>query len=348
MKVYPSLLIIIVFIFSFTVTPFMAQHFKVVDLTEPELGFYRGDELSFLKTFYLMKDGMDYYQSFKLAREGLIGDVTLSTDIFTWRSPAVFIIWSYLAPNGMGILTLFVFLGILTSIAVFFLIRRISNPIVGFISLLMFLLFTMDAFVHGSSFLFTEWWGMFLFLIGLSALFSRLNKLAALCFALAVLIREIFILPVGLYLLYSLLFDRKRSWVFITSAAVFCVFCVLHNVYISQAVNESTKAVFFQRFHGYDLANLQKFVSFSMRNFVVLGQKTHYLIFFLGVISPLFMFIKDKQQRGLLAYLIMPIALFTALLPLISVPENDYWGILFMPLVVISSPLLLSFLKLKK
>ena len=97
------------------------------------------------------------------------------------------------------------------------------------------------------------------------------------------------------------------------------------------------------RLHSYDLPYLHKILSFSMREYVFFGIKTHYVVLLLGFTSILFKLILAHKSE--LAYLFIAIISFLVFLPLISVKENDYWGITVVPLLLLSVPLFLSFSK---
>src|SRR5438045_1099120 len=92
--------------FANLLTPIIRHQFNIDNLNDPQPKSYRSDEISFLRTFYLMEKGVNYYNAFKISREEFIGGDIVRADVFTWRMPTVFYLWSLLANDGQQILTL--------------------------------------------------------------------------------------------------------------------------------------------------------------------------------------------------------------------------------------------------
>src|SRR3989338_7945708 len=98
----------------------IASRYPVGMFEEPRLGTYRSDEMIFLKTYYLVEKGWNYYPAFSWAIEGDVRKIVLTSDIFQWRLPTLFYLWKVLANNGWQILWLFWVLALSSMSAIFF------------------------------------------------------------------------------------------------------------------------------------------------------------------------------------------------------------------------------------
>lgn len=337
-------ILILFFILAKLLTPTFIQHFQIDSINEPEFKTYRSDEASFLKTFYLMKKGQGYYQAFKEARENFSTESFLHSDVFTWRMPTSFYLWKICCQSGEQILTFFIFLSLIILSLVYLIMKKIVGKW-AILSVLILLPYFYDSLAYKTAFLFTEWWAFFFFVIGLFGLFKKYNKLAMVGFFLAVITRELFIIPLLFMFIYSVV--AKENWrIFVIPIVGFLLIYLLHAQNIANimgSVRGETR--FDERFHMYKVENLQAMMSFSMRQYVINSFKTHFLLLLLGIISLTVGVLNTKNKY--LIYLLLNILSFLVILPFISVLENDYWGIMFVPLILISIPLIFT-VKIKK
>ena len=314
-------------------------------LTEPKLGSYRSDEMIFLKTFYLMEENENYYKAFKTANEGDMRGKKMTNDVFTWRLPSVFYFWKFTAESGKQILANFWILVFLSLISSYFLLRKFLNPWLALAGPILLLPYFADAFVYKTSFLFTEWWAWFFGLFGLT-FFVYQKKLPAWIFLLlAVFTRELMMMPIISFLLISLLFKKNR--IFFLSI-IFCFFVLLFfhqkTVYevleLSGGNNFSNLA--FGRIHNFNKPVFFKMISFSLRQFPLVKYKSHLLIFAAAFFSLILNLYKNYKIKNIAIYYFLIYGWSLAvILPFISSSQyNDYWGILFMPTLILTIPLI--------
>ncbi len=330
----------ILIVASISFTNFVQNRFGAVSLSEPGLKTYSSDEMAFLKTFYLMEKGQDYYSAYKTARENYSIGNLISSDVSTWRMPTVFFLWHIFANSGLGIFRLFVFFLSIFLVCVYLIFKKTYSGKLAILSILILLPYLYDTFSYNTSFLFTEWWSLFFFFFALTSLIYKLNWLAIFLFTLALITREIFIIPMCAFLIIQSI-QKKEMRTFLFPILLFLPIYALHwfNVSMIMANNNTHKIQLISRIHKYDLLNLQNMVAFLMRRYVLLGLKTHYLVLFLGIVSITLngLFFKRKD----LIYFFTTVAAFLIVLPIISVKENDYWGLLFVPLILMFVPLII-------
>ena len=347
LNMFKKLLLIGIFIYiliviSFQLTPIIQKLFNI-ELDEPELGTYTSDEIAFLKTFYLMEGDNNYYSAFKISRENYAIGNLVQSEISTWRLPLSFYLWNIFAQKGEDILTIFIIFMFTFFICSYFLLRQFMPYKFAVLGPLVLFPYFYDSFRYKTSFLFTEWWGLFFFLIGLVAISYKRTLFASLGFILAMLTRELFVIPVICFLIFHVI-TKKQSKYLLGSLLVFMSFYFFHWFNVTNILAQTDKVdLTVKRIHLYDLFYLHKLLSFSMREYVFLGIKTHYMVLLLGLTSILFKLILDRKSQ--LAYWFIAIISLLVFLPLISVKENDSWGITFVPLILLSVPLFLSFSK---
>ncbi len=333
------LILICVYLLAYILTPVFQNYFQIKNLAEPVNKSYSSDEVSFLKTYYLMKKGLGYYPAFQSARANLSTEDDLSSDTSRWRMPTIFWIWNLFAPGGNQILTLFIFLSFLGITSIYLLIKIEHGVIFGILSVLGFLPYLYDSFSYGSAFLFMEWWGLWLLVLGLTAYFYQRNILAIFFLSLALLTRELLLIPVIFLAIYS--FHKNQRWqIFMICIAIFFIGYLFHWMNINAIVDHKNQTNFLDRIHQFNLINLQTMSSFSMRRYVVEGLKTHYLVLVLGTLSVILnsFIIKSKVGQFILLLIITSLVIY----PMISFRDNDYWGILFIPFIIIYLPLVLN------
>lgn len=337
---------LLIILFSFLLTPLFIRYFNVPPLGEPKPFSYTNDELSFLKIYYLMKDGNNFYQSFAIARSSFSNGGIISQDVFTWRSPAIFFIWQMTAINGDWILTEFLICIVLLLASVFLLLKKTTNSFISILGVSLMLPYIFDTFKYKTSFLFTEWWGLFFFLYGLTSILYKHQKLGFFLLLLSLLTRELFIIPIFGIFLFSLF--TRNNWKFFLILLILAGFYyVLHSIFVTSFLHGSSPHyTFLSRFHFPHVINIQSMLSFSMRPFVFYGQKTHFLIEGLGLTGILIGTLRKRVKAR--CYILITIFSFLFTLPFISVKENDYWGIVFVPLILMSIPLSLEVIKFKK
>jgi hypothetical protein len=186
---------------------------------EPQTEQYRFDAGIYFKTFYLMRQGKDFYQAF---REAFKGDARMEGypgAVFNFREPYAFYLWSLLAPgDARGILYMWLALASGALIAAHLLAATVVRrplALVGPFALYPYLLFP----ATGHWLPFVEYWGAALGVISAAlvarsireggAKGARREGIAAALAAAAALVREhmIYVIAAGLA---SALADKTR------------------------------------------------------------------------------------------------------------------------------------------
>ncbi|GEM_PF-2103319 len=333
-------LIILVFTFrSFSL--FSLKSAPLVD-SQPQPNGYRSDEFVFLRTFYLIRSGDNYYHAFN---DSVVNDIrkgVLSKDVFAWRLPTIFYIWTILARDGVGIGILFIILSSLSLAASYFLNRKFLPPLPSLIAPILLAPYFLDAYEYRTSFLFTEWWGMFFLFFGITFYFYRKMLPAAIFLILAVLTREFNIIPLVAMTFVAFILQKDRRF-FVTIVGIFCLAYLTHLTIVGQQAVQANNSNALARLHPFSFAQFQKEIAFSMRQYPLLNFRLPLVIFVAATIGLVYQATKSlKIKKGREFYLlaaaaVLPLAL---IIPFSGVIFNDYWGIIFMPLIITFSPLI--------
>ena len=301
---------------------------------------YRTDMDDFLKTYYLMGEGLPYYISFKQAVEENAFKSKVSNNLWSWRLPTVFYIWKWLpGESGVGIYYLFLFLSLGGLYLSYALIGELlSKKNQHFAILSAYLLFPYFHFaLRDPTLLQTEWWGVFPLLGGIYFLVkNRLNG-AIVLFILTVIIRELFMIPlIGIGVLLYIKKSRE-AWKMLLPMGIFFLMMFFHGQQVLR-ITGANGEFFAPRIHTLGSKIVLSTLAFGsweyawnqLRIFPIF-----YVISLVGII-----FTKSWFSKYLLVFFVFPVSF----LILGSSVYNDYWGIFYMPFVIISTPLILNYL----
>ena len=308
-------------------------------LAEPAVGTYRGDELIFLKTFYLVKNGQGYYQSFA---QGVAGDtrgIVLTSDTFQWRLPAIFYLWKFTSIDGYFIFVNFWFLTLVSLICIYFILKKFIGSRLAFLGPILVVPYFLDVLFYKTSFLFTEWWAWFFLTFGLTFFLYQKKKVAFIFFLLSAVTRELMIFPLILFFIYSLFLKKDRRF-FLAIVTLTLLFFAFHafNVSLQESITPASGSSPLTRLHSFDKQSFLSMISFSMRKYPLVNFKIHYLIVLLAGVS-LAVNLARKQTREVFYIFIAGFG-FLLLLPFVTTSAyNDYWGVLFMSTLILTIPL---------
>lgn len=304
---------------------------------EPQPETYRTDMDDFLRTYYLMEKGDNYYVSFNTAVRENAFKSQASYNLWSWRLPTVFYMWKFIPGNdALGIYLLFLLLCVIALFSAYALCLKIIGQDKMPLSLLSaYLLFPYLHFAaRDQTFLQTEWWGMIPMLVGLNFFFGRRNMLSICMFTLALLTREIFVVPMVLLFLIALVYRRQSAWIFLYPIIFLIIAIGLHAFNILKYI-PYTEVFLRGRFHGLDKTILLATLAFGSWEYYFNGLRIFIIFYILGIIG---IFLNKKIATVLmLAMFLLPLSF----LLIGSSAYNDYWGILYMPFVIITVPLVL-------
>lgn len=343
-----SLVLVILLISGYLISASSAINNKAESFSLDEPIGCTSDEQDFLKTFYLMKQGNNFYSSFSQALVNCGGFLKAPNDSTGWRFPTVFYLWKLFAQNGWQIRTTFLIFSSLALFCSYLLTRKLSDYKIALLSPYMIIPYFLEA-VSGHSFIFMEWWGLFFLIFGLTALLYEKRILSLGFLVLSVLSRETFLIPASTIVFIDFLNHKKFNYLGVFLAAV-GGFWILHNMQISNTVGNITFNLQ-SRIHTFDKNALMSALAFSTKTYKFVYLRIGTLLLFISAIGlvKLSLFVKKTDRK--LAYISAASFLTLTLLAPFLITRatyegvyqyGDYWGITFVPLAIIFSPLILS------
>ncbi len=334
-----------VIIISFLISSFAtSKDLRNMLSSDLPLYTYNNDPGAFLKVYQLLNSNVYYYEAIKIAHIGRFAQRTAPTDIWGIRLPTIFFIWSVLPGNGLSIYFLFLFLASSVLFVSYKIGERYLGPGVGILSA--YLLFPYLHFAgRDQMMLETEWWAVLVFILALFFLIRKKLFWATVLFSLTVMIRELYLMPLLLFLAYYLFKDRKILFVFLVPIASFVVLFLFHLIFASQYI-DSWGTLFAPRVVPLGWFLTRQTLAFASWEYLFFGLRPFLVFLVMAFLGCLGVWQKMKREEGLLlliSFLVFPVAF----LKIGTVPFNDYWGIMYMPQVLIFAPIALAFFKNK-
>ncbi|MEX2028649.1 MAG: hypothetical protein WD988_04095 [Candidatus Curtissbacteria bacterium] len=335
-----KILLLAIVLYSLKMSAPLFKSYQGLALSEPVAGAYRSDEKIFLKTFYLVKSGNNYYDSFQNASANDFANIKLGPDVFTWRFPTVFYFWQF-AQNGNQVLILYWVLAGLFLVSIYKIASKLHSTTAGLLSVLLTLPYFAGNLSYKTSFLFVEWWALFFFSFGLAFFVHKKFIPAWILFLTAVATRELMIIPVIAFLILSIWLKKNKIFFATLILSSLIVFTAHANFVFSRFPDTYQTPNIISRLHTPDKQSFLTMISFSMQNYPLTKYRINLFLIALAFIS-LIVNVKRKGNREKLYFLLVPWSMLITFPFITTTFYNDYWGIIFMPLLISTIPFLLS------
>lgn len=301
---------------------------------EPVPEQYGFDAFIFLKTFYLMKRGNNYYQSFRTA---IVQDLRISekpTSVQNYRLPTLFWLWRYLLPeDGAYILYLFWLLSALSIICSYFFAKKLVGSSLSLVAPAML----SSYLAFGATtwwFLMAEYWGVFFAIFALTCYIYDLEIPSIVFATLAVLIRELFLfLPIAMLIgaIYSR--DKKKIALWACPILIFSAVYIMHYLTLRPYLKSAPLNVqtWLHGGLGYVISTTQFGMDLFTQNLIL-----RIAVPTAGFVGALLIPEVDKKI-SIFCCIALPVLGF---LFFGSGQWGNYWGIIYVPIVLICTPLL--------
>jgi hypothetical protein len=303
---------------------------------EPVDESYAFDAFIYLKTFYKMAKGVDYYHALP---EAAIADARVDK-VESWlsgyslfRLPTVFYLWRIFAGNnGSNIFYLSLLLVIGAILLTFYAIRGIAGDIIAtFSSVLVAVYLYVGA--TWLNILFPDWWGALFGFLALSFFFMKKYPFAAGFALLGALSREAMGLLIVAGLLAGIFTKRQEIWSWFGIA--FTLFLSIYGIHqYLVRMNITLKGTGLANFYKWQITSL--YVTTNYLNFPLT---------FLGlqsVVLPFAAIVSIFNHKEWANRIIVFIFLSSFILYLLAMRTSSYWGQMFMPIVLILIPFILQ------
>lgn len=332
-----SLLVLVV---TFLVTSFATNRELVAYLSRDlPLYTYNNDPGVLYKTYLLLSGDMNYYDAYRTAQLGRFEQPLVPGDIWGWRLPTIFFLWRLLpGTSGISIYILYLALAACVLYVAYLIAVRYLGSRLGILA--PYLLFPYLHFgARDQMFLETEWWGVFLFIIGLFFLIGGRYFWAIVFLSLTVLVREVYVLPLVLMFTFALIKRRGMLAVFAIPLSAFGVLYLFHIIWTSYYIDawgtlKSARVLESGWFF------VQQTLAFASWEYLFFNFRPFLIFLVLAAFGLISLYMRRSKEEAIiwaLAALSFPLSF----LRFGTVPYNDYWGIIYVPLVLILAPLAL-------
>jgi hypothetical protein len=294
----------------------------------------KSDEMLYLKVYYLMKSGAGYYSSLPIAFKADSRKLTLSKDVFMWRLTTIYYFWDALTTNGNQIAILFFGLAIASLFSIFLTLKKFVPWQISLIGPFLLSFYFKDILNYPTSIFFHEWWGWFFMIFGITSFLYGKKRLTFCFLTLSVLTRELFMIPMIFFFIYSLKIKKNRA-TFLVPVLIFLGAYFAHGAIISKL---PFPAALTSRHLSFNKTGLSEMISFSMRSFPFIQFRSNVLLVIISLVSSVLIVLKKKNIN--LNYLLISCWSLFFILPFIVQNFNDYWGVTFMPTMIGYLPLI--------
>lgn len=324
--------LIVFFLFS---SYFNSYTLRSVISKEPATKSYFNDYFGFLRNFYLVEKGYGYYEGLVITHTEDGRSSTLPQKVWNWRLPTYAYLWKIFP--GTGGLSVYIFFLALSSTALYFAYRigRVFlNPnqavLVPYVLLPYFHFVARDL-----SFLEMEWWALPFLILAVFAIVRKRLNLLFISSVIVMLLRELFLIPVVLWVLLMVISKRyKMVKALIFAVIIFLMAFLLHYFEVTQYIPRSWESVSFGS-RPFDLTVFQQTLSYGSVDYLFFRFRPFLISLVLTVLLLAASFYQRKINLNLL---LIPItALFMATFTLkFGTKDADYWGITYEPILLIS------------
>ncbi len=304
----------------------------MASVPEPEQYFFDGH--IYLRTFYLMKMGTNYYDALADSMLGR-GDISsLPNVIFGWRLPTLFYFWAIFFGSGLAIEKAFLFIGAAAVFLGFLIAKELSND---HCAILAACLLSGYLFVAASTFWlpFMEYWALPLLLLAAYLYVRDRTELAVLPALLAPLIREIYIFALAAGFLAGITRKKVAALIpWMAASVAYAVFYALHYFKVKTIVAATSANAGWIAGGGFGL--LRDSIAFSTA--LMFPDKWMAItVWIAGSIGLLTVKPLDRKLFLALAALSLPTAAL-----FFGVESSYYWGVAAIPLAFVGLAVLVK------
>lgn len=335
----PIFFIVFIFLLGSIINSQKLREYLAID---PPMSQYTHDMGLYLKTFYLMQN-MDYYHAHAIAFQNHAVPHEPPADVWSWRLPTAFYVWR-LIPINNGLNIYFIYL--LLASVILLLSYKLSLMLVNNAYLAIIPSYLLYSYLHFASYDWTilqiEWWSMLFAIIAIYFIIKNKENFAILFFSLATITREQMLIPAFLIAVVNLIYRYKKWYKYWIPIICFGILFILHTYQINQIVSLSDGSrAFHLRLNG-GLELLQNTLAFGSWEYIFFMLKPFAILFFLNGLS--LVMVRGRIEMMLLSFFVLPISY----LVIGTSSINQAWGVLYVPIILISTIFTIKLLAVSK
>lgn len=323
-----SFIFITVLVLNFNTEIFKLNISAFQDIDKPPKPLsYSFDGHHYLRTFYLMKAGNSFYESINTSLTQRKGDFKV-TSVYNIRPPLLFLIWKFLAPDGIFILALYIILSsMLFFISYVVIFNETNDPIVSVLTPVLL----SGVFIYAACanwFMFPEYWAWLFLTVSILAGQKKSGIIQIMSFSICLMIRELFIFVFFIFFL-SALIEKNRIQIrnYIVIFIITALYYISHYTIASCYVDSGSHLPL-------SISNWLNGSLFFAEHCLLFGStliiKPHlfFSLIILLYVTSVIRIIRDKKN---MLYPLAAIPLFGFSYLIIGYNEVLYWGLLYIP-----------------
>ena len=323
-------------IIFFLVSSYINSHnLRSVIAKEPAPKIYFNDYLAYLRIFYLVEKDVDYYTGFVTVHTEDGRSSTIPQKTWNWRLPTYAYLWKIFP--GTGGLSVYIVFLVISSAALYFSYRIgrvfLNSKQAILIPYILFPYFHFAA--RDLSSLSMEWWALPFLILTVFAIVKKRLNLLFISSAIAMILRELFLIPVLLWIVSMVISKNYKMVRMLTFAMViFFIALALHYFKVTQYIPRSRESVSFGS-RPFELTAFQQTLSYGSVDYLFFRFRPFLVSLVFSGLLLAFGFFKKRLSFSLL---IMPLAaLSTTIFALkFASKDADYWGVSYIPFLLMS------------
>lgn len=306
---------------------------------------YNSDMSTYLKVLISMKKGEDFYESLSNVSKQQFGEQGY-LEIWAWKQPLIFYLWKIFPGDGRSI----IYLGLIIFSANLMAVYLIGRKFLSAISALLcpYIIWPYFRFpLVEQTIAQVEWWALSALIMGFMLLLYNKRWLAGFLFAICLGIRELFVIPIAFIVMVDLIKKDLKQTIKLVLPTVllllpFYLFVHIQNISkyadIHRLINYATRSGMPSGWKYIRPTLAYNSWSYALSNF------RPFLV--LLILNSFFLLLKIKRDKKYFDSLILAAYLPFFFLSLkIGMFDlwHDYWGIYFVPFMLLATPISLNY-----
>jgi len=314
--------------------------------SEPIFNQYTRDTNVYLKTYYLMNRGVNYYDAFAIGFDGDFRTKGLPYDVWAYRLPPVFVLWQLFTFHHATLLfPLFLVYASLCLFLIYLIGSKLSNQKLALIPVFIILpYFLFASLTSNLEFLQMDWWGIAPMLLCILGIIDKSNRQIVLGATLAIFCRELYLIPLFSLGLLSLIYRKWHlSKNLLIAVFLFILLFVFHSINVFDNLPFSWSAFLGGRSHQFGLEFVHQVLANGSTFYLFSKYRIFSLYLLLNIILAIFIYYWRKKQRFIIAVLMVffiPTLLSFAKIGLCCWTDN--WGTIVDPFIILTTGLMVS------
>lgn len=330
-----NIFIIFLIVFFLISAYFNSYNLRNTIAQEPAPKSYFNDYLGFLRNFYLVEIGNDYYDGLVKTHTEDGRSSTIPSKVWNWRLPTYAYLWDIFPGNGG--LSVYVFFLILSSLSIFMLFKIgelfLPSSTANLVPFVLFPYFHFGA--RDLSFLEMEWWAMSFLIIAIFAIVKNRLNLLFVSSAMAMILRELYLIPILLWSALMVVGRNYRKAQALTFAVIiFLVVISFHYFKVTEYIPRSWNSLSLDS-KSLSLSPFQQTLSYGSVDYLFFRFRPFLVSLVLTVLMLAISFYQRKINLSLLLIPLTALSMTIFSLQFVTL-DADYWGITYVPFLLMS------------